>query len=206
MLLQHILFTKTKPMKNVILSFSLLAFLACGNQKVSSNASTASNDNPPAEQQKMKKEKSPLLAEGNMSVEKLRTLSWYAGSYNGYQPNEAYVKSFKKALQNHDYQIDVYMGTWCHDSRRVVPKLIKILEMTGSDFSNLAIVAVNGRKVIPNVSPEVSQKLNIRYVPTIIFYENGKETGRFVEIARESLAKDLSKIASGAAYQPSHSR
>lgn len=192
-------------MKKVIISCCVLALVACGSKKtVSENTAQAKSEasistKAVAEKVSTKKD-SPLLAEGNISVEELSKFPWYKASYDNYHPDEAEVKTFAKALKKHDYQIDVYMGTWCHDSQRVVPKLIKILEMTGSDFSNVSIVSVNGRKQIPNVSPEIAAQLNIQRVPTIIFYEDGKEAERFVEKTRESLIKDLTKIALGEAY------
>ena len=35
------------------------------------------------------------------------------------------------------------MGTWCDDSKRVVPRFIKILESVNFPMENLKIVAVN---------------------------------------------------------------
>lgn len=197
-------------MKRVIFSVFLMTLVSCGEQKTISQQST--EDSVAVVQKRSKRhhvthnQSSPLLAKGNITKEELAKMSWYASSYDSYNPDEELVKTFGKALKKHDYQIDVYMGTWCHDSRRVVPKLIKILEMTGSDFSNFTIVSVNGRKDIPNVSPEVEAKLNVHRVPTIIFYENGKETERFVEHYRESLLKDLIKIASGEPYKDRYER
>lgn len=198
-------------MKKVILLFSLFAFLACGNQKKRTENSTkissdvTTTDDPstlPAS-----KEKSPLLAEGNITLTDFKSGSnkaWFEPRYATYAPNEELVKAFGQAMAKHDYQIDLYMGTWCPDSHREVPHLYKLLEMIDFDMNKLTAVSVNRRKQVPNVSPDVAKKLNIRYVPTIIFYENGKEVGRFVESAKESLVQDLTKIASGEAHNDSY--
>ena len=42
------------------------------------------------------------------------------------------------------------------------------------------------------------------YVPTIIFYRDGLEIGRFVEFAQVSLEKDILAIVSGVGYKHSY--
>lgn len=202
-------------MKKVILSFSLFAFLACGNQKKSTENSTKTSSevtttvetSAPQVTKESTTEKSPLLAEGNISLADFKSGSnkaWFEPKYAAYAPSEALVTAFGEAMAKHDYRIDLYMGTWCHDSQRETPRLYKLLEMVDFDMSKLSVVSVNYSKKVPNVSPEVAEKLNIHHVPTIIFYENGKEVGRFVESARESLVQDLTKIASGEVYTDSY--
>lgn len=188
-------------MKKILLSFSLLAFIACGSQKTASESHEQTNS-PETEKQEIKK--SPLLAEGNMTLEEVKAQTWYARSYDSYSPDEMVVNQLSEILKNHNYNIDVYFGTWCGDSRREVPKLVKLLEQTGFDFSHLTFVSVNRSKQVPNVTPEIAQQLNVHRVPTIIFYENGTETERFVERPRENLEKDILKIASGEVYLDSY--
>lgn len=201
-------------MKKVILSLSLFAFLACGNQKKSaenltetSPETTTTVETSSTQTTKEATNKSPLLAEGNISLEDFKSGSnkaWFAPRYAAYSPNEALVKAFGQAMAKHDYRIDLYMGTWCPDSHRETPRLYKLLEMIDFDMSRLSVVSVNYSKEVPNVSPEVAKKLNVHHVPTIIFYENGKEAERFVESAQESLVEDLTKIASGEVYTDSY--
>ena len=93
------------------------------------------------------------------------------------------------------------MGTWCGDSRRETPRFYKILEAAGFNFKNLEFATVNRSKKTPN---NLQEGLNIIKVPTFIFYKKGKEIGRYVEYARESLEKDMLKIVSGATYKHSY--
>lgn len=195
-------------MKKIVLSLSLCTLLACGSQKMLTGTKTQ-NTSERVEKPETKPQKSPLMAEANITLTDFKSGSnkaWFERGYNAYSPDQELVNAFGKAMKNHDYQIDVYMGTWCGDSRREVPRLYKLLEMIDFDMDKLSVVAVNHAKQIPNVSPEVANQLNIRHVPTIIFYENGKETERFVESATESLVKDLTKIASGEIYLDSYGR
>ncbi|HET8837952.1 MAG TPA: thioredoxin family protein [Flavobacteriaceae bacterium] len=192
-------------MKKALIVTCLLALVSCGSQQTALE-NTEQNSENEVVQKRSKRDNitSPLLAKGNITKENLQKLTWYEPSVHGYNPDEAHVKELAKALKKHNYNIDVYFGTWCHDSRRVVPKFVNLLEKTGFDFSHVNFVSVNGRKEIPNVSPEIAAQLNVHRVPTIIFYENGKETERFVERAKESLVQDIIKIASGAEYLDSY--
>lgn len=192
-------------MKKALITTCLLALVSCGSQRTASENTTQNSENEVVKKRSKRDNiTSPLLAKGNISKENLQKMAWYAPSIENYRPNEAEVKKLAKALKKHNYNIDVYFGTWCHDSRRVVPKFVNLLEKTGFDFSHVNFVSVNGRKEIPNVSPEMAAQLNVHRVPTIIFYENGKEAERFVERARENLVQDLIKIASGAEYIDSY--
>jgi thiol-disulfide isomerase/thioredoxin len=188
-------------MKKILLSFGLLAIFACGSQQTTTentnNDSTSVRENI---RERHRGNTSPLLAKGNIGLAEIQAMPWYESSYQSYQPNAEALQAFKKAMKKHDYNIDVYFGTWCGDSRREVPKLIKLMEMADADLSRLTFVSVNRSKQVPDVMPEVAQKLNIHHVPTIIFYENGTETERFVERSKESLEKDLVKIAMGDEY------
>lgn len=208
-------------MKKIILSLSVVAFLACGNQKTvvensenSAETTVEHSKTPQLVDNQIKKtavkaskeQSSPLLAKANISLEEFesgRNKAWFEPKYTSYAPSEEEVEAFKKAMAGHDYQIDVYMGLWCPDSRRETPRLYKLLKMIDFDLENLSVVTVNHSKQVPNVTPEVAKQLNIRYVPTIIFYENGKEVERFVESPRESLVQDLTNIANGLPYKDS---
>ena len=93
------------------------------------------------------------------------------------------------------------MGTWCGDSKRETPHLYKVLEMADFNFKNLDLVTVNRSKRTPD---NLQEGLNIIKVPTFIFYKKGKEIGRYVEYARESLEQDILKIVSGKPYKHSY--
>lgn len=188
-------------MKKILLSLSLIAFMACGNQKQST---TAEKENVVAKESTTK---SPLLAKGNITFNDFyegAEKEWFQPRYNQYHPDAALLKEFGSLMKKHDYTINVYMGTWCHDSQREVPKLYKVLNDIDFDMSKLSVVTVNYSKKVPNVTPEVAKKLAVHHVPTIIFYENGQEVERFVESARVSLLKDLISIASGQPYTDSY--
>ncbi|MGY0407992.1 MAG: thioredoxin family protein [Polaribacter sp.] len=127
--------------------------------------------------------------------------SWFTEKYNTYKTDKATITALKKQLKG--VKIKGFMGTWCGDSKRETPHFYKILEQANFNFKNLELVTVNRNKKTPN---NLQKGLHIKRVPTFIFYKDGKEIGRYVEYARESLEKDMLKIVSGKPYKHSYDR
>ena len=68
----------------------------------------------------------------------------------------------------------------------------------------LSSVFVNSGKRTPD---NLQRGFEIIRVPTFIFYDkDGKEIGRYVEYARETLEKDILKILTGKEYKHSYDR
>ena len=130
--------------------------------------------------------------------------SWFEDNYSSYNPNPESIEQLTHLFKSNDFKIVVYFGTWCSDSQREVPRLIKLLEDSNFNFKNLQLIGVNEYKDVPNATPQEKETLNITNVPTIIVYENGQEINRFVEYAQESLEKDLIKIFSKQPYKHSY--
>ncbi len=127
---------------------------------------------------------------------------WFEPNYDTYQPNEKVVKKIKKSLKG--VTIKSFVGTWCHDSKRVIPRLYKVLESAGFDFTGHAkMIGISRGKKTPD---NLQEGYNIKHTPTIIFYKNGKEIGRFVEHARQTLEKDILKILKGKKYKHSYQK
>ncbi len=116
---------------------------------------------------------------------------WFNGGYTNYKPDSATVEFLKENLKGKN--ILIVMGTWCSDSRREVPRVIKILDEAKFPESELKIITVDRKRKAPGFDPD---SLNIEYVPTIIVYENGKELGRIIESPVETLETDLKNILS----------
>ena len=131
--------------------------------------------------------------------------AWYSKNYDDYQVEEKIIAPHKSTLES--FKILVFMGTWCGDSKRQVPRFIKILEHLDFSMENLIIVAVDRRNGYYKKSPTGEEwGLNIIKVPTFIFYKNGKEVNRIVESPIETLEKDMVKILSANAYTPNYSK
>ena len=98
------------------------------------------------------------------------------------------------------------MGTWCGDSRREVPRMLKILDYCGIKPEQVKIVMVSNADSLYKQSPNHEERgLNILRVPTLIVYENTTEINRVIEYPVESLEKDLLRIMSKQPYKPNYS-
>jgi len=125
--------------------------------------------------------------------------AWFNSKYTNYTPDAATISSLKKELKG--VTIKGFMGTWCGDSKRETPRFFKILEQANFNLNNFELITVDRSKRTPD---NLQEGLDIKRVPTFIFYKKGKEIGRYVEYARESLEKDMLKIVSGASYKHSY--
>lgn len=100
---------------------------------------------------------------------------WFKEEYDSYEIDEEALVLISTIED--EIKIECYMGTWCGDSRREVPRMYKILDNIKFDEKKLKIVSVD-RNII---SPGGEQKgKNIHHVPTIIFYNKGKEISRII--------------------------
>lgn len=125
--------------------------------------------------------------------------TWFEENNSNYEPDNESIKALAKSLSG--VQVRVFMGTWCHDSKREVPRLFKVLEASNFDLNELRMVSLNLDKKTPN---GLENGFDIQRTPTFIFMKNGLEIGRIVETPRESLEEDILKIVTGQEYKHSY--
>jgi hypothetical protein len=53
------------------------------------------------------------------NLEVLPYAAWFTENYNNYNLDKQTIASFEEVLS--DYEITIFMGTWCGDSKREVP-------------------------------------------------------------------------------------
>lgn len=114
---------------------------------------------------------------------------WFNSETENYEVDTALVLPIKDKIQNYD--ITIIMGTWCSDSRREVPRLIKILNYLYYDVSKIKIINVNRAKSGGDVD---IKEYDVKLIPTIIFYKDGEEKGRIEEAPKLMLENDLAEI------------
>ena len=95
----------------------------------------------------------------------------------------------------------------CGDSKREVPRFIKILESVNFPMENLKVVIVNKRRDFYKKSPQGEEwRLNIRRAPTFIFYKNGSEINRIIETPVSTLEGDIISIVLQQENTPNYSK
>lgn len=131
--------------------------------------------------------------------------SWYYASFNSYAIDSATMQAVKPLLAQK--RIEIFLGTWCGDSKREVPRMLKMLKHTGFDTTGLSLIFVSNSPAAYKQSPQHEEaNKDIRRVPTLIVYDNAKEIGRIVESPVVSLEKDLLAILRGNPYKPKYAQ
>ncbi len=119
--------------------------------------------------------------------------SWFSKEYNSYTSNKDVTKKLSKALKG--YEITLFMGTWCGDSKREVPRFYKVLEDSNFPMKKLTSIAVSRKaNMYKQSSGHEERGLNIHRVPIFIFYKNGVEVNRIIESPIVSLEEDILQI------------
>lgn len=121
---------------------------------------------------------------------------WFQKNKDAYHPKIEVINKIKPLLPN--YTITAFMGTWCGDSKRDIPKLYAVLEAANFQMDRLTIIAVARDRDSYKQSPGGEHEgQNIHRVPTIILFKNGKEVNRLIESPVVSLEEDLLNIMEG---------
>lgn len=129
---------------------------------------------------------------------------WYTSGFESYQPHAATIRALK-GISTADLQVEVFFGTWCGDSKREVPRFLKLLEQISFPDKKLRLIALGGSDSLVKQSPghEEAGK-GIFRVPTFIISKNGIELGRINEYPVYSLEKDLLALLSQQQFQPNY--
>lgn len=119
--------------------------------------------------------------------------SWYLPNYNNYQPDTVTLQTLAPQLAAKRFEI--FLGSWCGDSQREVPRMLKVLAAAGVKESQVQIVFVDNRAGAYKKSPGNEQQYkNIHRVPNLIVYNQQEEIGRIIETPVISIEKDLQQI------------
>ena len=128
---------------------------------------------------------------------------WFVKNYDEYKIDSATAGKLKLSLRGKHFVI--FMGTWCGDSRREVPRMYKILDYCGIKSSQVDLIMLDSRDSLYKQSPDHEERgFNIHRVPDLIVFNQKKELGRIVESPVQSLEKDLNAIAESKDYSPNY--
>lgn len=104
--------------------------------------------------------------------------AWYAENEKGYTPFPNAVEALKK---HPEYELIVFMGTWCHDSHFIIPKFFKLIDASAFPADHITLIGTDENK---KTISHLAEALGVINVPTIIVMKDGKELGRVVEYGK----------------------
>ncbi len=114
-------------------------------------------------------------------------MQWFNQGFDEYSPSQSDLGALL-SLSKEDITITIVMGTWCPDSRREVPRFMKLMAAWGFPQEKIRFVGVDSQKKAPLGNYE---ELGILKVPTFIIFRNKNEVGRIIEYPETSLERDL---------------
>ena len=125
--------------------------------------------------------------------------TWYSFFKEDYKVNSEIVDELKGKIN--DYEVKVFIGTWCSDSQDKGPAFFKVLEEAGYDMSKMQMFSLDRDKKGLN-QEEVTY--GVSHVPTFLFIKDGKEAGRIVENPINSIEEDVRDILNGTPQTPNY--
>lgn len=141
-----------------------------------------------AKEKRESKSKPPLV--GWIKAEDLLTrFPQYKEKMETYQPDSLSIEKIKAFGE--DLEVLVFLGTWCPDCKREVPKFLKILKMADNPKISLRMYGLDRTKESWAGLPK---EYNLTYVPTFIFSHKGQEIGRIVEKPETTIEGDFVRI------------
>ena len=126
---------------------------------------------------------------------------WFDKEYDLYRVNAERLAQIKPLLK--DKRVVLLMGTWCEDSQREVPGMIKILNEAGYNTAEMEIIAVDEDK---KTVEGLEKKYDLTYIPALIFFDGEKEVNRIVEFPINTLEQDMLDILSGKEYKNAYAQ
>lgn len=126
---------------------------------------------------------------------------WFLTEYENYQPDLEILSEMGNKLS--EFKIETFIGTWCGDSKRELPRFLKILDKLEIPSENHQIFGIDEDK---KSAEGFENGKKIDRIPVFIFYKNGTEVGRIVEYpASQSLENDMLMIVNGQPLTPNYS-
>ncbi len=114
---------------------------------------------------------------------------WFKENFNAYQVDVNALQDID--LQKDDLSVLVFLGSWCGDTRRELPRFLKIMEFLEFPENKISLIGLDRTKKAPVYTENI---WNIEFVPTFIFLKKGAEIGRIIEQPTLSLEQDLKQI------------
>ena len=115
---------------------------------------------------------------------------WFIKGFEEYIPDQDVITKLG-GIDKKDLSVKIVLGTWCPDSRREVPRFMKIADLMQLPAGKIVFVGVDNSKIAPVGGYDT---LQIERVPTFIIMRKKVETGRIIENPVTSLEQDMLNI------------
>jgi len=123
-------------------------------------------------------------------IENDGSFTWFKEHMYPGATNANAIKMF--AENKNKFTMLVFGGTWCGDTKNLLPIFYSLVDKSGYPDKNITLVGVDRSK---KANDDITVKYGITNVPTFIVLQNGKEVGRIVEYGKyNAIDKELGEI------------
>lgn len=106
-----------------------------------------------------------------------------------YQPKPDCVEKLRASAL--EVKVEIYLGTWCSDSKAHVSEYFKVMEMADTPLIQTACTGIPEDK---DKRASFYRGKDITKLPTFLVFIDGREAGRIVETPDKSVEEDLVRI------------
>jgi len=133
----------------------------------------------------------PVLL-GPIEWDALADLPGWQDEYHEAEPGQASIETLASAAGS--YRIVTVLGSWCHDSQREVPRLIKVLDQLDAPVFEHEMIGVDRTRRIDDAELAIFagvERTVDRVATIVVFDADGIELGRVVETAEKPIEEIL---------------
>jgi len=188
-------------MKSVIPRMLLVALAVCGTAVAAAESPPPTVQKPAVEAQGVevqapaKKVEPELVGPATREQIEGAAPDWVVAEVDSHPDAEA-AKALAAVAPG--AEVTIFLGIWCSDSRREVPRFWRGVDEAGGAVPfKVTYVAVDRQKKEP--AGPVTEN-GVRFLPTFIVRRDGREVGRIVETAPNGIEHDLLALLTGKAH------
>jgi tetratricopeptide (TPR) repeat protein len=120
---------------------------------------------------------------------------WFDSGYGDYEVGPAALAQLSEAAADDSLSVEIFLGTWCQDSQREVPRVLRVLDEARFPGSRVTLYGLSDHPGVFKTTPGGhEQELLVHRTATIVVLRNGVELGRLVEKPSATLEEDLLAI------------
>jgi hypothetical protein len=115
---------------------------------------------------------------------------WFSEAYTHYKVDEDAIHFFKQLAPK--VVVKVYCGTWCEDTKKLLPGFFKTIDALGVPEENITLIGLDRDK--KSGIDKLDNSDDIGRIPHFIFYYENVQIGEIVEFVDNSIEMDMSVI------------
>jgi hypothetical protein len=182
-------------MKSVLPLMLLVAMAVCGAAAATAIVAAEPPPQPAAVQAPAKTEETALVGPATRAQIEGAAPEWVTAEVDS-KPDAEAAKALASVPPG--AEVTIFLGTWCGDSRREVPRFWRGLDAAGDAVPfKVSYVTVDRQKKEP--AGPVTEN-GVRFLPTFIVRRDGREVGRIVETSPNGIEHDLLALLTGKAH------